>query len=91
MHLCSDRAKSLYETYSQPIFFIPGEQVLLYYPRCTKGKYPKLQSNWEGTYLIKERLNELIYRIVRSPKSKLKVVHINSLARFDDARIPSKK
>ena len=64
---------------------------MLYYPRRTKGKCPKLQSNWESTYLVKERLDELIYRIIRSPKSKPKVIHINSLARFDDARIPSKK
>ena len=47
MHLCSDRMKSWYDTYSQPISFVPGEQVWLFYPRRTKGKCPKLQSNWE--------------------------------------------
>ena len=49
-----------------------------------------MQSNWEGPYLVKERLNELIYRIVRSPKAKPKVVHINRLARFEDPRKPKK-
>ena len=76
MHLCSDKMKSWYDTYSRPISFVPGEQVWLYYLRCTIGKCPKLQSNWESSYLVKKRLNELIYRIVRSPKAKLKVVRI---------------
>ena len=91
MYLCIDKMKSWYDTYSRPLSFVPGEQIWLYYLRRTKGKCPKLQSSWEGPYLVKEHLNEPIYKIVRSLKAKLKVVHINCLARFEDARIPSKK
>ena len=47
MHLCSDKMKSWYDTYSQPISFVPREQVWLYYPRRMKEKPLKLQSNWE--------------------------------------------
>ena len=56
-----------------------------------KEKCPKLQSKWEGPYLVKEHLNELICRIVRSPQANPKVVHINRLARFEDLRQLSMK
>ena len=36
IHLCSDKMKSWYDTYSRLISFVPGEQVWLYYLRRTK-------------------------------------------------------
>lgn len=82
MRLCSERMKSWYDTHSRPLSFVPGEQVWLYAPKRTKGRCPKLQKHWEGPYRVQDRLNELIYRVVRSPTAKPKVVHVNRLARF---------
>ncbi|KAJ8948954.1 hypothetical protein NQ318_022976 [Aromia moschata] len=43
---------------------------------------PKLQSNWEGPYTIIRKINDLVYRIQLSPRSKPKVVHLERLARY---------
>ncbi|KAJ8959369.1 hypothetical protein NQ318_022055 [Aromia moschata] len=51
-------------------------------PKRTKGKSPKLQSNWEGPYTIIKKINDLVYRIQLSPRSKPKVVHLERLAKY---------
>ncbi|XP_076383913.1 uncharacterized protein LOC143261229 [Megalopta genalis] len=38
------------------------EKVWLYQPQRTKGKCPKLQSAWEGPYVVQDRLNDIMYR-----------------------------
>ncbi|KAJ8949726.1 hypothetical protein NQ318_005047 [Aromia moschata] len=58
------------------------EWLWLYAPKRTKGKSPKLQSNWEGPYTIIRKINDLVYRIQLSPRSKPKVVHLERLARY---------
>ncbi|KAJ8954406.1 hypothetical protein NQ318_011080 [Aromia moschata] len=39
-------------------------------------------SNWEGPYTIIKKINDLVYRIQLSPRSKPKVVHLERLARY---------
>ncbi|KAJ8948083.1 hypothetical protein NQ318_008434 [Aromia moschata] len=39
-------------------------------------------SNWEGPYTIIRKINDLVYRIQLSPRSKPKVVHLERLARY---------
>lgn len=87
LRICSDRMKSWYDSRARPISFAQGEKVWLYNPRRTKGKCPKLQFDWEGPYEVVERLNDLVYRIVRSPRKKPRIVHVNRLARFK-SRMP---
>ncbi|KAJ8952824.1 hypothetical protein NQ318_008145, partial [Aromia moschata] len=78
----SDKMKQRLDTTSTEIAFKPGDAVWLYAPKRTKGKSPKLQSNWEGPYTIIRKINDLVYRIQLSPRSKPKVVHLERLARY---------
>ncbi|KAJ8944180.1 hypothetical protein NQ318_016160 [Aromia moschata] len=78
----SDKMKQRLDTTSTEIAFKPGDAVWLYAPKRTKGKSPKLQSNWEGPYTIINKINDLVYRIQLSPRSKPKLVHLERLARY---------
>ncbi|KAJ8943633.1 hypothetical protein NQ318_005634 [Aromia moschata] len=59
----SDKMKQRLDTASTETAFKPGEAVWLYAPKRTKGKSPKLQSNWESPYAIIMKINNLVYRI----------------------------
>ncbi|KAJ8934624.1 hypothetical protein NQ318_023204 [Aromia moschata] len=78
----SDKMKQRLDTTSTETAFKPGDAVWLYAPKRTKGKSPKLQSNWEGPYTIVKKINDLVYRIQLSPRSKPKVVHLERLAKY---------
>ncbi|KAJ8950009.1 hypothetical protein NQ318_002420 [Aromia moschata] len=78
----SDKMKQRLDTTSTETAFKPGDAVWLYAPKRTKGKSPKLQNNWEGPYTIIRKINDLVYRIQLSPRSKPKVVHLERLARY---------
>ncbi|KAJ8958129.1 hypothetical protein NQ318_006065 [Aromia moschata] len=78
----SDKMKQRLDTTSTETAFKPGDAVWLYAPKRTKGKSPKLQSNWEGPYTIIKKINDLVYRIQLSPRSKPKVVHLERLAKY---------
>ncbi|KAJ8959664.1 hypothetical protein NQ318_021852 [Aromia moschata] len=78
----SDKMKQRIDTTSTETAFKPGDAVWLYAPKRTKGKSPKLQSNWEGPYTIIKKINDLVYRIQLSPRSKPKVVHLERLAKY---------
>ena len=39
------------------------------------GKCPKLQTFWEGPYVVKERLSDVLYRIELTPSRKTMVVN----------------
>ncbi|KAJ8961921.1 hypothetical protein NQ318_021540 [Aromia moschata] len=78
----SDKMKQRLDTTSTETAFKPGDAVWLYAPKRTKGKSPKLQSNWEDPYTIIKKINDLVYRIQLSPRSKPKVVHLERLAKY---------
>ncbi|KAJ8948861.1 hypothetical protein NQ318_013514 [Aromia moschata] len=78
----SDKMKQRLDTTSTETAFKPGDAVWLYAPKRTKGKSPKLQSNWKGPYTIIKKINDLVYRIQLSPRSKPKVVHLERLAKY---------
>ncbi|KAJ8936747.1 hypothetical protein NQ318_016118 [Aromia moschata] len=78
----SDKMKQRLDTTSTAIAFEPGDAVWLYAPKRMKGRSPKLQKNWEGPYTIIKKINDLVYRIQLSPRSKPKVVHLERLARY---------
>ncbi|GBO06904.1 hypothetical protein AVEN_142641-1 [Araneus ventricosus] len=44
----------------------------MYNPKRRRGLSPKLQQNWEGPYTIVKKLNDVIYRVQRSPNAKPK-------------------
>ncbi|KAJ8977904.1 hypothetical protein NQ317_012405 [Molorchus minor] len=59
-----------------------GDEVWLYNPARRKGRSPKLQKSWEGPYTVIKRINDLVYRIQRGPRAKMKVVHLDRLAPY---------
>ncbi|KAJ8935810.1 hypothetical protein NQ318_023364 [Aromia moschata] len=73
----SDKMKQRLDTTSTETAFKPGDAVWLY---AQKGL--KENSNWEGPYTIIKKINDLVYRIQLSPRSKPKVVHLERLARY---------
>ncbi|KAJ8947621.1 hypothetical protein NQ318_002633 [Aromia moschata] len=85
----SDKMKQRLDTTSTETAFKPGDAVWLYAPKRTKGKSPKLQSNWEGPYTIIKKINDLVYRIQLSPRSKAKVVHLERLAKYTGHNPPN--
>ena len=56
-----------------------GDAVYLYNPSRKKGVSPKLQSFWEGPYLIIEKLSDLVYKIQSAPSAKTRIIHHDRL------------
>ena len=44
-----------------------------------KGVSPKLSYRWDGPYKIKTKLSDVTYRIQRSPRAKMRIVHFDRL------------
>ena len=59
-----------------------GDFVWLYSPNRKKGLTPKLQRVWKGPFLITNVLDDCVYRIQRSQRSKPLVVHRDRLTRY---------
>ncbi|GBN56995.1 hypothetical protein AVEN_125484-1 [Araneus ventricosus] len=74
--------KTRYDSCATGHHFNEGDQVCMYNPKRRRGLSPKLQQKWEGPYTIIKRLNDVIYRVRRSPNAKPKVIHINRLALY---------
>jgi len=58
-----------------------------YNPRRKKGRVPKLQSSWKSPYFIVKKLNDVVYCICRSNRSKNKIVHADRLVHFVERKI----
>lgn len=85
----SDRSKTRYDRKANHASFEEGSLVWLHNPIRKKGKSPKLQASWEGPYEVVTRINDVTYRIRKSPRSPMKIVHVDRLARYhgsNDAR-----
>ncbi|XP_076660385.1 uncharacterized protein LOC143363724 [Halictus rubicundus] len=90
MKISGDKMKSWYDVHANRVSFNPGDKVWLFNPRRTRGRCPKLQSDWEGPYIVKNRLNELIFRIEGTPFpdwSTKSGAPITMLSRIDFAMI----
>ncbi|GBM54293.1 hypothetical protein AVEN_234116-1 [Araneus ventricosus] len=72
----SYRIKTRYNSGAIGHHFKKGDQVWMYNPKRRRDLSPKLQQNCEGPYTIVKKLNDVIYRIQRSPNAKSKVIHI---------------
>ena len=79
IRVASDRMKEYYDAKADCHAFSRGDWVWLYNPTCKKGISPKLSRPWKGPYLVIEKLNDVVYRIQQSSRSKPKVVHRNRL------------
>ncbi|GBM41522.1 hypothetical protein AVEN_261547-1 [Araneus ventricosus] len=76
------RKKTHYDSGATEHHFKKGDLVWMYNPKRRRGLNPKLQQNWEGPYTIVKKLNDVIYRVQRSPNAKPKVIHINRLTPY---------
>jgi len=83
----SSQTKTWYDQKARKIQFDVGQKVWFYNPRRKKGRAPKLQSSWEGPYFIVRKLNDMVYCICRSNRSKNKIVHADRLAHFVERKI----
>ena len=79
LQLSSDNMKKKYDIGSKMQNIVEGSAVWLHNPHRTKGLCPKLQRNWEGPYIVIDKINDVIYRIRKGPKYKPKVVHQDRL------------
>ncbi|GBN83554.1 hypothetical protein AVEN_153952-1 [Araneus ventricosus] len=80
--LASERMKTRYDSRATYHHFKEGDLVWMYNPKRRRGLSPKLQQNWEGPYTVVKKLNNIVYRIQRSPNAKPKVIHIHRLAPY---------
>ncbi|GBM66858.1 Retrovirus-related Pol polyprotein from transposon 412 [Araneus ventricosus] len=80
--LASERMKTRYDSRATDHHFKEGDLVWMYNPKRRRGLSPKLQQNWEGPYTVVKKLNDVVYRVQRSPNAKPKVIHINRLAPY---------
>lgn len=80
--IVSDRMKAQYDVRANHGGFVEGDLVWLYNPQRKKRLSPKLIPVWEGPYKIIKKINDVVYRIQRSSRSKMKVVHLNRLCEF---------
>ncbi len=69
--------------------FERGDAVWLHNPQRKKGVCPKLSLQWEGPYLVVERLCDVVFKIQRNLRSKPKVVHANRLKKYLGENPPS--
>jgi hypothetical protein len=82
LKLARDRMKTRYDKLTNPAGYQEGDRVCLYRQTRTKGKSPKLQSPWEGPYTVVTRINDVVYRIQKNPRSRMMVVHLDRLANY---------
>ncbi|UYV84370.1 K02A2.6-like [Cordylochernes scorpioides] len=82
----SHRMKTRYDQRANHDGFRQNDLVWLFHPKRKKGFSLKLMPVWEGPYKIIRRINDLVYRIQRSSKSKAKVVHLGRLACYQGDR-----
>ncbi|XP_037944217.1 uncharacterized protein K02A2.6-like [Teleopsis dalmanni] len=82
--LMSNKMKDRFDRAANSEGFEEGDLVLLYNPQRKKGLSTKLQTSWEGPYMIMKRLNDVVYRIQRYGTTccKMKVVHLERLAPY---------
>ena len=76
----SDRMKERYDVNAEKGGYQTGDLVWLFDPRRRRGLSPKLQRSWDGPYEVRKRINDVIYRVRKTPNSKPRVVHFNRLA-----------
>ena len=78
----SSRQKRYYDRRANGRPYNNGDLVWLYEPNRKPGMCKKLQRYWKGPFTILQKINDLLYRIQRSPKTKSRVVHFDRLKEY---------
>mgnify|MGYP005985345123 CR=1 FL=1 len=77
--------KTRHELRDNSVGFQTGDLVWLYNPRSRNGCCPKLPSDWKGPYTVVTRINDVVYRIRRGPKRKMKIVYLGRLMTYNSS------
>ena len=83
MRISSRRQKKGYDRKSHGESLRRGDFVWLHNPAKRKGVSPKLESKWEGPYLILNKLSDVVFQIQRNKRGKKTVVHYDRLKRYE--------
>lgn len=78
MTRASDRQKRHYDLNASTTVYKPGDAVWVYNTRLQGGSR-KLTRPWEGPYIIIQQLSDLVYKVKRAPRSKVKIVNMQKL------------
>ena len=78
----AERRKKAYDLRVRPNKFSQGDWVYYYYPRLRSGRKTKWARFYTGPYLIVQVLSPVLYRIQKSAKSALMVVHVDKLKSY---------
>jgi hypothetical protein len=87
--LASDSMKRNYDQKKHLKVYTRGDAVWLHNNIYKKGVSPKLQSHWQGPYLVTHQLSDVTYRIQESPRSKPRVVHHDRLKPYQGEHKPT--
>jgi hypothetical protein len=82
LNLASDRMKTRYDKLAYCAGYHEGDCVCHYRPTRNKKKLPNLQSSWDCPYNLITRINDLVYKIQKTPRSRMMVVHLDRLATY---------
>jgi hypothetical protein len=88
-HLGRDavRQKRYYDLKANEKPYVPGDLVWTMNKSRRKGVCPKMQNRWLGPLVVKERLNDVTYRVKLNEKSE-KVIHYDLLKPYLGREIP---
>ncbi len=80
LKLSQKRQKNHYDQRSRGNPFETGDLVWIHMPAVPRGKSPKFHCPWSGPYIVKKKINDVLYRVknVRNPR-KTTVVHFDRL------------
>ena len=76
------RQKRAYDLHTRGTHFKAEDLVWVYAPKRTKGKSPKLQSNWIGPCWVLERVREVVYRVKLAGGGRIVVIHCDRRAPY---------
>jgi len=73
------RTKRRYDLKATPVDLRPNDIVWLHNPKKRRGYSRKLQTQWEGPYIVVKRLTDVVVQIRKSRSSRIKTVHADRL------------
>ena len=81
--ISSHATKKYYDVKTLDTNYEEGTSVWLHNPQRKKGRSPKLSRNWDGPYVVMNRINDIVVRIRKSLRANPKVVHVNRLKPYN--------
>ncbi|GBO46393.1 hypothetical protein AVEN_186072-1 [Araneus ventricosus] len=76
------RKKTHYDSGATEHHFKKGDLVSLCNPKQQRGLSTEPRQKCEGPYTVVKKLNDVVYRVQRSPNVKPKVIHFNRLEQY---------